>query len=903
MINLPSARSVDAVNIMEAQKLLVLFTISVLSAHASVTDFNVGVVFDFQTVDGKMCHASISLAMEDFYSSRVAHKARLVLHYRDSREDDIEAANQALDLVDKEKVQAIIGASTSSQAAIMIDIGKNRHVPIISFSATSPSLSSPRSPYFIRTTMSDSAQVGCIAAIAKLYSWGEVIPVYENTRYGTGIVNYLVDALHTIYVRLPYRSVLPPNATDDQIIAELDILKNYTTRVFVIHMSYDLRASFLRLASQKGMMKEGFVWIITDDVADILRRNDFSIEGVIGCMPSVNSSSKLEEFTTRWRRRFSEENNDTAPLNPSIYSLQAYDTVTALALAAESIGGLKKPSLSNAMQNIRFKGLAGYFRLSNNQLIAPLFGIMNVVGNDIEQIADWSTENGISLHSNRSQVSSPENLTVTWPGKASTVPKGWEIPIEGQKLRVGVPRIGGFREFVHVDDDGSYKGFCIDVFEAVMENLNYSGKFEYHLFHKKADDNSDWTYDDLVEQVYLKEFDVVVGDVTILANRSKIVDFTLPFMASGLRIIVRVKTPLAAEEWIFMKAFNKDLWFTIPVFFLFTGFVVWTIEHRVNTAFRGPPLEQLGTTLYFIFSTVVFSHREVLVSNLTRLVVIVWVFVVLIVQSSFTANLSSLLTEKTLEPTYTDITQLLKNKQHVGYQGGSFIKDYLIRLGFDSKCLIPYNSAEEYKEALSKGPQSGGVAAIFAELPYISLFLGHYKNGFVAPGPTQPTAGFGFVFPAGSPLVSEVSREILKISEGENMQKIEKMWFQANENFFIEKIKPVPYRLPWHSYKGLFIITASVSGISWLLFYAHLCLRNRMQVPVGGIVAVPAGGGGNGGRSRGRRPEPAVVTDTMAATGVPTRVGWHPDVATQRELTRRPSRGPTRTELHPDQQP
>ena len=55
------------------------------------------------------------------------------------------------------EVQAIIGPQNSMQANFMIDLGEKAQVPIVSFSATSPSLTSIRSPYFFRVAQNDSS--------------------------------------------------------------------------------------------------------------------------------------------------------------------------------------------------------------------------------------------------------------------------------------------------------------------------------------------------------------------------------------------------------------------------------------------------------------------------------------------------------------------------------------------------------------------------------------------------------------------------------------------------------------------------------------------------------------------------------------------------------------------------
>ena len=137
-----------------------------------------------------------------------------------------------------------------------------------------------------------------------------------------------------------------------------------------------------------------------------------------------------------------------------------------------------------------------------------------------------------------------------------------------------------------------------------------------------------------------------------------------------------------------------------------------------------------------------------MISNLSRFVVIVWVFVVLVLTSSYTASLTSRLTVQKLKPAVTDITYLIKNEEYAGYQKDSFVGGLLRSLAFDPSKLKNYSTFEEYDEALSRGSRNGGVAAIIDELPYIRLFLAKYCTKYTMIGPIHKTAGFGFVSPS-----------------------------------------------------------------------------------------------------------------------------------------------------------
>ena len=108
----------------------------------------------------------------------------------------------------------------------------------------------------------------------------------------------------------------------------------------------------------------------------------------------------------------------------------------------------------------------------------------------------------------------------------------------------------------------------------------------------------------------MQAFDAVVGDTTIIANRTLYVDFTLPYSDSGMTMVVKTKAGHQKNIWIFLKPLSWDLWLTTGVAFIVTGLIIWVLEHRTNTEFRGPPDQQLGTIFWFSFSTLVFAQSK-----------------------------------------------------------------------------------------------------------------------------------------------------------------------------------------------------------------------------------------------------------------------------------------------------
>ncbi|CAL9773755.1 unnamed protein product [Musa acuminata subsp. burmannicoides] len=759
----------------------------------------------------------------------------------------------ATELLDDHGVQVIIGPPKSTQADYVLVLGNHSRVPILSFSATSPSLSTARTPYFVRTTLNDSSEVGAIAAVVKSFGWRNVIPVYDDTDYGTGAIPYLVDALHAVDAAVPYRSIIVSTASDEQIEKELYRLMTMQTRVFIVHMLADLGSRLMRKAKEVGMMVEGYVWITTDGITndlDLLEEKVLnSMHGTVGVRRYINRSDEgVRRFTKRFTEMFAQGNPSVnMSVQPHVFDFWAYDTAWAVAMAVERAAGAMRPRirgspsrssvatdldkqnvaidgprLLKAIHDTRFRGLCGEFLLVDGQLPVSAFEIVNVDGDHGGRetvIGYWKPESGITRHPNTNKAT--ELMPIVWPGGSTTVPKGWQIPTNGKKLQVIVPVTTGFKRFLSVEWDPtknstSVKGYCIDVFDAVMKSLPYAVPYEYILLQPRTASY----IDDLVYQIYLKNYDALVGDITIVANRSQYVDFTLPYSESGVSMVVPLKKK-PGNALIFLKPLSADLWISCIFFTFLTGFVVWLFEHRDNTGeFGGPLHRQLGIIFCFVCSTLVSSPERKLKSTASQIVVVFWASVVLILVSSYTAMLSSMLTVQELQPTVSDVTELQTKGVYVGYRNGSFVADLLQKLNFDRHRLRNYSTVDQYADALSKGSDNGGVAAIFDEIPYLMFFLSKHCLDYTMVGPTHQTAGFGFVFQKGSPLVADVSRAILKVTQGDKMVEIKRKWFGDRPTCSSQRDNLSSMRLNFRNFWGLFLISGLVS-ITALAYFVY----------------------------------------------------------------------------------
>ncbi|KAI4323935.1 hypothetical protein L6164_023507 [Bauhinia variegata] len=361
-------------------------------------------------------------------------------------------------------------------------------------------------------------------------------------------------------------------------------------------MSPILGSRLFAIAKEIGMMREGYVWIVTTAMTNQLASLNSSItdtmQGALGLGAYFPKTKEFQDFQVRWKLKYQQENPSIIGPDLNVYCLWAYDAVTALAMAVEKAGieefgfhktstdcsdttdfetlgpSLSGPKLSESLSETRFQGLSGDISLVDREINSSIFQIVNVFVDGKNIVVFWTPENGLARKLSSTErdantgiySTSRTNLgPIIWPGYSSSAPGGWDLLANGKKLRIVVPFNTIFRGFVNVDYDPSTNGieangYCIDVFKAVMEAMPYHVPYEFISVPRDHGNFTPGYYDHLINEVYLGKFDAAVGDITIRAQRSLYVDLTLPFTENQATFIVPTKLIANRKEaWIFLR--------------------------------------------------------------------------------------------------------------------------------------------------------------------------------------------------------------------------------------------------------------------------------------------------------------------------------------------------------------
>ncbi|KFK38210.1 hypothetical protein AALP_AA3G083100 [Arabis alpina] len=754
--------------------LLITFSL-VYTSFASVTcdathqndgierlDVRVGLVVDMNSMEGQFATSSISMALSDFYQVNNCYRTRVSVIPRDSHGDPLQALAAAIDLLQIEQVEALIGGQSLLEGKIMAELDDD--------------------------------------------DWRESMqPLVRQ---------FQQNAIH-----IRYKTGFSASSDKECIMKQLRKFRDSKITIFVAHISERIANRLFPCARRLGMMEEGNAWILTARSMNSFQHTNYlakeAMEGVIGFKSYVPLTEELHNFTLRWRRSLLLEEEVT---RMSICSIWAHDIARSLARATEITRrpNLPVPDLLGAIiESSKFKGLSGDIKFVNKKLVSDKFEIVNMIGRGERSVGLWNSGSFINNNRRRHLSSSKALATIIWPGGSTRIPKARLLREKRhgkkKKLRVLVPGGNVIPQLLEVKTDSktgvtAARGYCIQVFETAILPFNY--EVEYIPWSGANNYNR---YNDLVYAFHSQKdkYDAVVGDITITDNRSLYVDFTLPFTDMGLAV-------LAAKDksmWIFFKPLTLSLWLTIATFFILTGAIVWLIERHGNANFQGSSSHQIGTLLCFGFSTLVFAHREKLKHNLSRFVVIVWVFAVLILTSNYTATLTSVMTVQQIRS---------KSEENIGFFSDSIAAKVVYdNPAFQGPKYQGLKTADDYIDAL----RNGTISFVVEEVPYVKFLVAKYPSDTYIVKTESVTNGFGFAFHKGSPLVQKVSREIAMLRRTERLQAMENWWYQRQTTPVTSQSDP----LTVYKFRGLFMITG-VSFAFALIVYLIPWNRDQRQV-------------------------------------------------------------------------
>ncbi|XP_027926855.1 glutamate receptor 2.8-like isoform X2 [Vigna unguiculata] len=747
--------------------------------------------------------------------------------------------------------------------------------PVLSLADATPNWSTLKWPYLVQISPNQFKQMKAVADIVLSFEWYNVNIIYDDTdSSSTRMFSHLYRDLSVAGVLISNVLTIPP-LSSSSLSQELEKLRDGYCRVFIVNLSLPLAINLFLTAKELRMMEKGYVWIVTDPLTSLVHSLNSSIissmQGIVGVksyFPEIGL--QYEDFYFKFRKKFSSENPHELNNEPGIFAARAYDAAWTLALSMITANKKKDQTLLDKILLNNFTGLSGKIHFSDQRLDpSDTFQIINVMGKDDKEIGFWTHELGFSniIGQNAAFNSSMKELgQVLWPGRPWGTPRGWTLPSSDNPLRIGVSVLGTLKQFITVNQDQTentttFHGFTIDLFRATMELLPYPFPYKFYPFND--------TYDNLVKQVYLKNFDAVI-DVTIISYRYQYTEFTQPYTDPGVVMVVPLKSKVDHRAWLFLKPFTKSMWVLILAMVIYNGFILWMLERRHSPEITGSVLNQTGTMAWLALTPLIKLDGDKLHSNLSKMVMVAWLFVALIITQTYTANLASMLTAERLQPTVDDIDQLRNRNIRVGYSSGSFLMNYVQEvLQFHPESMRNYGELEEYAEALRRKE----IGAAFLEVPAAKIFVAKYCKEFIQAGPLYKIGGFGFAFARGSPFIPDVNKALLDLVETGKVHELENKML-ASEECEDTEVNGETASLSPNSFWVLFIFTAGTSTFSLFVYVFRMNYANGEEKTIQRLTTMIIQQCKNAKRRMSRKVSDVAESPTTSSTthATPTQI-------------------------------
>ncbi len=341
--------------------------------------------------------------------------------------------------------------------------------------------------------------------------------------------------------------------------------------------------------------------------------------------------------------------------------------------------------------------------------------------------------------------------------------KGLEPPSQSSPSPVPLPVVPKQKYIVGIavgppfnikQANGTWTGISVELWREIADEL--------HLDFEFRETNLSGNFDGLA-QGWL---DISIGPLTITELREEICDFTHAYFSSSMAVAEPINH-LPNNFRFLVSFFNLDLWLTVLRIALgllaimaLVAALIWLCERRANPANfggGGRPSRGFGAALWWAAVTMTtVGYGDISPQTFRgRVIAVLWMFLSLVLVSTFTATMASVLTTARLNQ--GSIVHGLDDlrKIHVGTFAHSSTAQYLAANHIDFQTL----PRAELFEAL----KDGKIQAIVYDEPFLRYVARtEFANEFsVFPLNLDPQL-YAFALREGSPLREAINRVLLR---------------------------------------------------------------------------------------------------------------------------------------------
>jgi len=271
---------------------------------SAVTEITLGGLFPLTgslAAGGVERDAAARMAVKEINAnSSLLNGVTLKIEVRDTATDATTGAAAASELIDA-GVVGLVGAASSGVSAAIQGVAKQKNIPQISYSSTSPTLSNKTEyPYFLRVVPPDSLQGVALADIINDLGLDNIATLATSDDYGLGGIGVFEKAAEDLGLTIKTKQRFADQ--ESSVLSQLNAIKDSGAQVIVLNAVVQNTITVFKQAADAGLVGDDVYWFGTDgatqeQVFETASETKASMQGMVGTRPNVGTVMLTMHFS------------------------------------------------------------------------------------------------------------------------------------------------------------------------------------------------------------------------------------------------------------------------------------------------------------------------------------------------------------------------------------------------------------------------------------------------------------------------------------------------------------------------------------------------------------------------------------------------------------------------------
>ncbi|XP_028453017.1 LOW QUALITY PROTEIN: serine/arginine repetitive matrix protein 2-like [Perca flavescens] len=384
------------------------------------------------------------------------------------------------------------------------------------------------------------------------------------------------------------------------------------------------------------------------------------------------------------------------------------------------------------------------------------------------------------------------------------------------------------------------KGFCIDVLKRLAKIVGFTYDL-YLVTNGRHGKNIDGEWNGMVGEVVSNRADMAIGSLTINEERSEVVEFSVPFVETGISVMVSRSNGTVSPS-AFLEPYSPAVWVMMFVMclsvvavtvFIFEFFSPVGYNRSLQSAKKsGGSKFTIGKSVWLLWALV--FNNSVPVENprgtTSKIMVLVWAFFAVIFLASYTANLAAFM----IQEEYIDTVSGLSDKkfqqpaeQYPPLRFGTVPNgstEENIRSNYPNMHQYMIRNNQKGVEEAIENLKTGKLDAFIydaAVLNYMARKDEGCKVMTIGSGKVFATTGYGIALHKNSRWKRPLDLALLQLVGDDEIDMLERLWLSGICHN--DKIEVMSSKLDIDNMAGVFYMLLVAMGLSLLVFaWEHL---------------------------------------------------------------------------------